>query len=934
MKKTADFVTNKVILTTDFLDNSTRPGHSVMTDLDIIEQIEVQLGVSLKRQHSISGFEQSYTQNQQGRVDGLGLYKCGISDLNSLMPLLTALPHIRELDLSSNQISDITSLEGLTRLDSLYLSNNQISDISCLQGMTLLHTLYLAANQIEDISSLSGHIQLQTLNLAHNQISDLTALQHFNRIKLANLTDNKIEHLPTWITRFNTAISRKHITEKGNISLYQNPIRTPPIEIVEEGNAAISNYFAQLQSQGTAFINEAKLMLVGEPGAGKTTLMNKLFNRDFMVPNKTQRSTLGIEVRQNWVFNDEKNNEFKAHIWDFGGQQIQHMLHQFFLTPDCVYVLMAEKRRELTNFDYWLNIINLLGKNSPVVILFNEINFDAYTSFIYDEKKYKDLFSDQDLQRLDVNFADTEDGRFDMLLKTVKNKLSRLDHMGKEVPAKWLDIRQALEQQEQQKHIRIGEYFAICEQFEVNKEADQMLILRYFHLLGIVLHFSDDENLCDTLFLDPNWTVDAVYSVLASKDIERCNGIIDKSSIDAIWSAKGYDFEERAKLLQLMLKDNFELCYKLTTSADRYIVPSLLSPKKPDYPWDEENNLHFRFQYPFMPKGIVSRLVVRMHQYVSQDMLYKEGAVFIKSGAQAEVIERKTIKEGLKIVAIRLNGQAGERKDLLTLIREEIKKIQISSFPNLPYIEMVPCCCSECVNDPNPYFFDHNDIDNYQQKGKASIDCRKSTESVPILTLVGSVFNTDEIESRAQTLADDKNIQINFNPQVNVQQQATLLANQQQSQNQSQSQTASMDIQNLQGLFRNLKEDIVDEIEIELDDDKEVKRINNDLKKVENAFNALEQATLTDQTELDSATRGRITEFVDNLCDQDSRLNRALMFVARGKEKMQSLGRAYNQFAPHFALNSIPPVLLGEELEDDDDDEYERRRRPRRRIPR
>ena len=97
-------------------------------------------------------------------------------------------------------------------------------------------------------------------------------------------------------------------------------------------------------------------------------------------------STLGIDIRQNWTFKTKHNIEFKSNVWDFGGQHIQYMLHQFFLTSDCLYVLMAEKRRELANFDYWLNIINILGKNSPVIILFNEINLSSASSFISTEK--------------------------------------------------------------------------------------------------------------------------------------------------------------------------------------------------------------------------------------------------------------------------------------------------------------------------------------------------------------------------------------------------------------------------------------------------------------------------------------------------------------------------------------------------------------------
>ncbi|MFT4926085.1 MAG: internalin A, partial [Phenylobacterium sp.] len=440
-----------------------------MTDLEIIHTIEKTLDVSLKQLHMIGGFEKGYTINDQEQVDGVGLYRCNISELNQVLPLLQQLPALEHLNLSANQISDISALSTLPRLFELYLNHNNITDADSLASLPQLKMLYLADNQIRDIHCLSELTQLKTLQLSHNKIDDISALEHLDKLKMADLSGNRIEILPSWITKFNAAIYRKHVCEKGNISLFENPIKQPPVEIIEEGNEAMINYFAQLSSQGTALIHEAKLMLVGEPGSGKTTLMNKLFDHNYPVPNVNQASTVGIEVRQNWVFHNADREKFKAHIWDFGGQQIQYMLHQFFLTSDCVYVLMAEKRRELTNFDYWLNVIHLLGKNAPVVILFNEINFESVNSFVYDEKKYKNLFDGLDLQKLDVNFANLDDGRFQVLLNTIKGKLSNLDHMGKEVPSRWVDIRQALEELESRKHIRISEYFDICSQHGIDK---------------------------------------------------------------------------------------------------------------------------------------------------------------------------------------------------------------------------------------------------------------------------------------------------------------------------------------------------------------------------------------------------------------------------------------------------------------------------------
>ncbi len=927
-----------------------------MADLDIIKQIEEILNVKIGELDEIPLFDvNGYTLNQDGQVTGLRLFNCEIRNLNRIISPLKELKNLTHLHLERNEISDISPLKDLTNLTTLHLNYNHIRNILPLKHLKHIQELNLYSNEINDISPLKELIQIRKLDLSHNRISDIRYLRKLSNIddlsfmgnqindisSLKNLRrirdlsfwgnqvnnidalkemkglrhlyigDNPIKKLPIWITDFDMNICwiNSGTTGDGNICFYDNPIETPPIEIVKEGKEAVKIYFEQLEKQGKDNIYEAKLMLVGEPGSGKTTLMNLLFDRDFRVPNKEQKATLGIEVRQNWGFSIDDKKDFKAHIWDFGGQQIQYMLHQFFLTSNCLYVLMAEKRRELANFDYWLNIINTLGKNSPVVTLFNEINIDSIASFIYDEKKYRNLFPKLSPQRLDVNLAEIKDGRFDVLLKTIKNKLGKLEHIGKEVPARWVDIRKELENKRKKKHILINEYFEICKKFEIKKEADQMLILRYFHLLGIVLHFCEDENLCDTLFLDPNWTVDAVYSVLANKEIEQCDGFIKKSDIDKIWSEKKYDFEERAKLLQLMLKDNFELCYKLPGTKDKYIVPLLLSPKKPEYDWDNKDNLHFRFQYPFMPKGIVSRLIVRRHKYIDGSNVWKEGVVFKKNGAAAQVIEQETTREGLKIIEIRLRGTPNSRKDLLTLIREEIKQIQNSSFPNLPYVEMVPCYCRECAKAETPFFFDYGDIETYLLKGKTEIDCRRSAEGVAIAGLVGSVFNIKEIEERYKRTMEENRININLSDfgkaSIESDIQAKLTSTQQQTV------TVHQEVKNVQGLLKNLKEDILGEVEIEVEDEKEKKRIENELQKAENAFSELEKAASDGKKEIDEGTKSRIEEFIESLKDENSRINKALKLVSNGAEKVQRLGRVYNKFAPYFALPSIPPILLG-----------------------
>ncbi len=118
----------------------------------------------------------------------LDVYEGGIVDLIGLEYAV----NLRELYLTSNPLSDISSLSGLTNLTMLLLSDNQIADISPLSGLTNLMWLYLFNNQISDISPLSGMTNLMNLYLGSNEISDVEPLSGMTNMTELYLDDNQI----------------------------------------------------------------------------------------------------------------------------------------------------------------------------------------------------------------------------------------------------------------------------------------------------------------------------------------------------------------------------------------------------------------------------------------------------------------------------------------------------------------------------------------------------------------------------------------------------------------------------------------------------------------------------------------------------------------------------------------------------------------------
>ncbi len=363
-------------------------------------------------------------------------------------------------------------------------------------------------------------------------------------------------------------------------------------------------------------------------------------------------------------------------------------------------MLSANDRKEPTNFPYWFKIIHLLGEEqgrySPVLVVLNEKN-DKH-QFNFDLKFYQDRYPELQIKVCGVNL-DQRDARFQVLQEMIQKQLSQLSHVTDVRPARWNDIRNDLRQLAKKKdYINFAEYAAVCQQYDVNNEASQKLLSGALHRLGSLLHFVEDPCLQDFIILKPQWAVDAVYSVLVDNEIARNDGYFTQEKLDTIW--KEYTVAERVNLLNLMKQENFEICYALSSQATTYIAPQLLNDRQPHYQWDDSECLKFRFQYKFMPEGIITRLIVRLNNLIAKDgksdLSWRKGVLLEQNGCRAQVREEDN-RDGLKVIDIAVTGDINQRKFLLHTIREEIQEIHRKWFKNIQAKEMIPCLCGYCV---------------------------------------------------------------------------------------------------------------------------------------------------------------------------------------------------------------------------------------------
>ncbi len=138
---------------------------------------------------STQKWEQKYSKNT-GQANKLSQLPQAMAQLKQLKVLVCG------GDWNDNWgISDIGVLQSLTQLTTLYLIINQISDIGALQSLTQLTNLDLSNNKISDIGVLKSLTQLTTLDLSVNKISDIGVLKSLTQLTTLDLSVNKISDI-------------------------------------------------------------------------------------------------------------------------------------------------------------------------------------------------------------------------------------------------------------------------------------------------------------------------------------------------------------------------------------------------------------------------------------------------------------------------------------------------------------------------------------------------------------------------------------------------------------------------------------------------------------------------------------------------------------------------------------------------------------------
>jgi len=448
-----------------------------------------------------------------------------------------------------------------------------------------------------------------------------------------------------------------------------------PDEIKAEGAAAVGSYLERLGDK-VERLDEARIIILGEKGAGKTSLARKLLDINAEMP-KEYESTEGVETHL-WDFpNKDGSRKVNAHIWDFAGHSITHSAHRCFMSARCLYIYVYNGRIERDNDPrYWLEQIRIHGDNSPVLFLINrkddrKVDIEEKTL----KKEYPSIMG-----YYPVNIGNDDKTELEEFCQTVMDAV-RNNHawISQVVSEEAYKIKNELRKSfdiHKSPHIDRKEFNEIAEKCGASeKRIDE--ILNDLHTLGICLWYNDKGmEEFDKLVLNPNWITNGIYKII-NKGYELGKYILSvKRATEILKDDKRYKYPSDMVKYLFRLMRKYELAFFHKQNTSQIFILGILPKDMPDsesLPSFDDANDRLRMEFvveKVLPPNIATRIMVQCNGDIfNEKLLWRKGAVLkYKKGHSIALIT-----EDSRRITVLIKGK--DKTPYLASLREIIKGI-------------------------------------------------------------------------------------------------------------------------------------------------------------------------------------------------------------------------------------------------------------------
>ena len=609
------------------------------------------------------------------------------TNIEQLPESIGKLANLEWLDLSETKIEELPeSIGELTNLKWLDLSETKIEELpESIGKLTNLKRLDLSETKIEELPESIGKLtSLEELDLNETKIKELSEwLEELINLQRLDLSSTKLKKLPYSLFQLDLEYKFKEyfsLLEDG-INLYQTQLTQMPISLFMQDRSLIKAYYEEERK----LINESKVILLGDGGAGKTYLVDRIFNNGERLPGTHEPdTTTGILIRD-YPMEMENGSLMSVRFWDFGGQQIMHSMHRCFLTSRSLYVVLLDARNDTQDFQayYWLNNIKSFAPDAPVILVINKMDQNPTASVNQREltRKYPNL-----KEVIRISARKDEKAEFDHFLYKFKQQLTILDGYGMEFPISWFQIMKTLEEKHQEEisYIEQEDYEKICIKNGIKDPEIQRWLLEWFNDLGVCFSFhkgNDSLSLSPYKVLDPKWLLNAIYLIIYFGREKAEKGILSGSAIKnilknqsgSVYKDKTYSYRSTTIPFILEIMRKFEISYPL--DSGREFIPALCQKEEGNEECLEEKKpmLEYLFRYEYLPENVLHRLMIQMNQWLDFHCIWRSGMRMQEDSTGLSALIRAEQKQ--LHIFIRSSSSLHEPWEMLNRIRECLLKI-------------------------------------------------------------------------------------------------------------------------------------------------------------------------------------------------------------------------------------------------------------------
>ena len=546
------------------------------------------------------------------------------SQLALLPEFIGHLTQLTSLDISDNLLTTLPeSIGQLEELQNLDLSGNPLRVLpETVRNCTKLN--YLSVMKIPSIVSLapviSKVISLREINFWNCKSKEFPS-EFLNLVNLTGLYagDNKFTFLPPDINRLRD-LNRLIIKENNltdippslaqlehlkELLLDNNPLNPALQSAYDKGLGAVKAYLRSLEDAEPLY--EAKLVLVGEGDVGKTTLLKALKSNQEEGPREGEPTTHGIDISTFQLPHPEKDDvQIQLNAWDFGGQNVYRVTHQFFFSRRSLYILVWEPRGGVQKgqVEDWLNMIRLrVGADARVIIVSTHAKTGERIARIDQPvflRDYPDMIAGfYEVDSLVPDEATGEMFGIAALKEKIAEEAAQLEQMGMLFNNNWKAARDELIGSENPR-ISYTKFAEDCAKHTLS-EIDTSTLAGLMHDLGYIVHYGEDENLRNDVVLKPQWLTKAIGFVLEDRATQDADGILPDERLFNVWHDHQFKDEPRytPELYPFFLRlmEKYDVSYRLP-DGKASLVAQHVPQVRPDLPWLPEQEGYPRKSAP------------------------------------------------------------------------------------------------------------------------------------------------------------------------------------------------------------------------------------------------------------------------------------------------------------------------------------------------